>query len=164
MKKMLMGLVACLLFACAAVAMDSIEGPKSCTKCGMDRVMFSRSRMLVTYGDGTSAGVCSIHCAAADLQHNKNKQVGSLKVGDYVTKQLLDAKTATWVIGGKQRGVMTATPKWAFAKPEDARRFINENGGTVNSFDQALDLATREVKEQNNEEKKVKKELHRQLH
>lgn len=59
---------------------------------------------------------------------------------------------------------MTAVPKWAFAKPEDAGRFINGNGGNVSSFDQVLASSIREVKEQNNETKKIEKELHRQMH
>jgi copper chaperone NosL len=144
-------------------AMDTAEGPKTCSQCGMDRTTFARSRMLVVYADGTRTGVCSLHCAAAELQLIGGKQVRSLMVADYSTKELLDANRATWVIGGKKSGVMTALAKWAFAREEDARRFVEENGGVVNSFDQAMKSAVMEVLDQAAEERDVQSELLREL-
>ena len=84
-------------------------------------------------------------------------------VADYATKELLDAKTATWVVGGKKRGVMTALAKWAFAREEDARRFVEENGGMVSSFGQAMESATLEVMDQAAEERAAEGELLREL-
>jgi nitrous oxide reductase accessory protein NosL len=123
------------------------EGPKSCKQCGMDRTVFDRSRMLIVYADGTSAGVCSLHCAAAEMRQNRGKQVTSLMVADYRTKELTDARTATWVVGGREVGVMTALPKWAFARAEDAQQFVKENGGEITSFDKVMKSAEDEVDE-----------------
>jgi len=67
--------------------------------------------------------------------------VKSLQVADYDSKKLIDAKKAFWVIGGNKPGVMTATPKWAFAAKVDADRFIATNGGKLVSFEEALALA-----------------------
>jgi nitrous oxide reductase accessory protein NosL len=84
-------------------------------------------------------------------------------VANYATKELLDAKTATWVVGGKKKGVMTALAKWAFARVEDARRFVEENGGIVSSFGQAMESATLEVMDQAAEERAAEGELLREL-
>lgn len=148
-------------FACAE---DRVEGPKNCQQCGMDRAVFARSRMLVVYADGTSVGLCSLHCAAAELHHNKGKQSSSIMVADYQTKELVDARKAVWVVGGSKQGVMTAVAKWAFATSDGARRFLEVNGGVVSSFDQALNSATQEVLEQAAEEEAVESELLRELH
>jgi copper chaperone NosL len=111
----------------------------------MDRVVFARSRMLIVFADGTSVGLCSIRCAAAELKRQPGKEVKSLMVADYMTKKLIDAKTATWVVGGDKEGVMTSLPKWAFARKKDAQRFISKNGGKLASYDEAMKAAKEEL-------------------
>ena len=128
-------------------AADKIEDPKSCKQCGMDRSVFDRSRMLIAYADGTTVGVCSLHCAAREIRQNKDRQIKSLMVADYMTKELIDAKTAYWVIGGRIQGVMTSLPKWAFARGEDAQKFVKENGGKISSFDETMKAAKDEVEQ-----------------
>lgn len=128
-----------------AAAADTVESPKACKLCGMDRTAFARSRMLIVYADGSSAGICSIRCAAVELNQNKGRQVKSLMVADYPTLELTDAKTATWVIGGRIQGVMTSVAKWAFAKEKDAQNFVQENEGKVVSFDQAMKAVEEEI-------------------
>jgi nitrous oxide reductase accessory protein NosL len=148
MKKFMMFLIICMLFTfTTAGAAGTVENPKACRQCNMDRTVFDQSRMLIVYADGTTVGLCSIHCAAADMKQNKDKQVKSLMVADYTTRDLIDAKTATWTIGGSQAGVMTSAAKWAFAKEEDARKFVQENGGQVASFDEAMKAAKEEIGE-----------------
>jgi len=66
-------------------------------------------------------------------------------VADYTTKELIDARTATWVVGGRREGVMTSLPKWAFAGEEDARKFVKENGGEVTTFAKAMKSAEEEA-------------------
>jgi hypothetical protein len=100
--------------------------------------------MLIVYADASKTGTCSVHCAAAELKENAGKKVQSLLVADYNRKSLIDARQATWVIGGKKRGVMTALPKWAFAKRSDADAFVKQNGGKVAGFDEAMALAEKE--------------------
>ena len=156
-------IISLLLTASFAGAMDTVEGPTSCKQCGMNRTAFARSRMLIIYVDKTIVGVCSLHCAAAELQHNRIKQVGSLMVADYSTKELIDANKAIWVVGGKKEGVMTALAKWAFARQEEARRFVEENVGIVKSFEQAMKSATMEVMDQAAEERAAESELLREL-
>jgi nitrous oxide reductase accessory protein NosL len=133
------------LGATAAGAAEKVEAPKACKQCGMDRTVFAKSRMMITYADGTTAGVCSIHCAAAEMKQNSGKKVKAVMVADYSTGTLTDAATATWVIGGKKEGVMTALPKWAFARAADAQKFVKENGGEVTPYDKALKSAEEEL-------------------
>lgn len=148
MKKLMMFLIICMLFAYAtAGGAGTVESPRACKQCGMDRTVFDQSRMLIVYADGTTAGVCSIHCAAADMKQNKDKQVKSLMVADYTTKDLTDARAATWVVGGRKEGVMTSVAKWAFAREEDAQKFVQENGGKIVPFDQAMKAAEEEIAE-----------------
>ena len=160
MKIVMTILAVIIMSACVvAFAMENFEAPKSCKICRMDRTMFARTRILLIYSDGVTAGFCSIHCASEEMMNHSNKPIKAVLVADYFTKELIDAKSAVWVVGGKNRGVMTALPKWAFAKGENAHRFIKENGGIVNSFDQVINSATKEVMDQAAEEKDVENEI-----
>jgi len=149
MKKFWLSVV--LLFALATIcvaAEKSVEAPGKCKTCGMDRTQFAHSRMVVTYADGSSSGICSINCAVVDMMKaNKGKEVKSFQVGDYDSKKLIDARTATWVIGGKKNGVMTAVPKWAFADKRRAEKFIKANGGKLAKFDEMLKASEKEQEE-----------------
>jgi len=120
---------------------EDVQKEPSCKYCGMDRGQFAHSRMLVTYDDGTKLGTCSIHCLAVDLAINIDKMPTSIEVGDYNTKNLIDAEKAAWVIGGNKPGVMSKQAKWAFEKKEDAEKYIKENGGTLATFDEAMKAA-----------------------
>jgi len=121
-----------------AVAEDDIKQFPSCKYCGMDRAKFAYSRVLIEYDNGTAEGTCSIHCAAIDFALNIDKTPKAIMVGDFNTKNLIDAEKAFWVIGGNKMGVMTKNAKWAFEKKEDADAFIKANGGKPGTFDQAM--------------------------
>lgn len=113
----------------------------SCNYCGMNRVKFAHSRMLIEYDDASVVATCSLHCTALEFALNIDKTEKSIRVGDYNSKQLIDARQAFWVIGGELSGVMTARAKWAFSDPAAAEEFINTNGGSLVGFDQALKAA-----------------------
>jgi hypothetical protein len=110
----------------------------------MDREKFSYSRLLITYTDGTSAGVCSIHCTATELKASKSKTATSVEVADLNSRKLIDAEKAAWVIGGSRKGVMTKTAKWAFAKKDDADAFVKKHGGKSATYKEALALAEKD--------------------
>lgn len=135
MKQLVVGVVwMCLLIGVVVQAAEPVEGPKACLQCGMDRTVYAQSRTLLRYADGSSAGFCSLHCAAAAMAKEPEKAVQELLVADYATGGLIEASTAIWVVGGKKAGVMTAEAKWAFAKQEAADGFIRENGGEVRAY------------------------------
>ena len=157
MKKLWIIVTLLLSLAAICCAADTkVEAPAECKHCGMDRTKFAHSRMLLSYADG-SAGTCSINCVAVDMKETK-KEVKLFQVGDYNSKKLTDAKTATWVIGGSKKGVMTPVAKWAFAEKKDAEAFVKANGGKLATFDDALkasekELADREQKKKSHDHK-----------
>jgi copper chaperone NosL len=139
-------MVLCLLAGSALWALDKdVKEIPACKYCGMNRETFAHSRMVIEYSDGTIMGTCSIHCTAVDLAVSLDKTPKAIRVADYGTKALIDAETAVWVIGGSKPGVMTKNAKWAFAKKEDAEKFLQVNGGRIAGFDEALDAAYKDL-------------------
>jgi len=75
-KNVVATLAAAVVFGVLAItvfAQEDIKQSPSCKYCGMDRQKFDFSRMLIGYDDGTSTGVCSLHCAAVELATNIDK-------------------------------------------------------------------------------------------
>lgn len=130
-----------MVFAGVAFAGEDIKHKPSCNYCGMDRQKFDFSRMLIGYSDGTKVGLCSLHCAAVDLALNIDKTPSSIKVADYESKELIDAETAHWVLGGDVPGVMSMRAKWAFADKKAARAFAKTHKGKVTVFEKAMHAA-----------------------
>lgn len=124
-----------------ALAQEDVKLAPSCKYCGMDRTKFAHSRMVVTYDDGTKVSTCSIHCLAIDLSTNIDKTPVTIEVGDYISKRLIDAEKAYWVIGGNKPGVMTKQAEWAFANKVYAEKFIREHKGFLATFDEAMKAA-----------------------
>lgn len=131
--------------AAFAASADDVQLHPACKYCGMNREMYAHSRMLIEYDDGATVGTCSIHCVAVDLALNIDRTPRAIRVGDYGTKELLNAETAVWVIGGNKPGVMSKNPKWAFAGKEGAEKYQKENGGTIAGFDAALEAAYKDI-------------------
>ena len=120
---------------------DDIANHAHCAICGMDRQKFGHSRMLIHYSDQTTFGACSLHCTALELAYRPGKLPTRIEVADYGTRQLIDAETAVWVVGGDKMGVMTANAKWAFADEAAAMKFIDAHGGTKADFETAMSTA-----------------------
>lgn len=78
---------------------------------------------------------------AVDLASKLDKAPRSILVGDFFTKQLIDAETASWVVEGNKPGVMSKRGKWAFATKESAEGFLATNGGRLATFEQAIKMA-----------------------
>ena len=131
----------CLSITALGLAQEDIKKHPSCKYCGMDREKFSYSRVYLEFDDGSSEGMCSLHCAAIDLAIQIDKTPKTIWVGDYTMKKLIGVETAFWVIGGNKMGVMTKRAKWAFEKKEDADKFIKENGGGMATFEGAMKAA-----------------------
>ncbi|MDA8084620.1 MAG: nitrous oxide reductase accessory protein NosL [Nitrospiraceae bacterium] len=120
---------------------EDIHLHKDCKYCGMDRGSFDFTRMLIEYDDGSTSALCSLHCAAIDLANTIDKTPAKIMVGDFNTKDLIDAEKAFWTVGGTKPGVMSKRGKWAFAKKEDADAFIAKNGGSPATFEEAMKAA-----------------------
>jgi nitrous oxide reductase accessory protein NosL len=116
----------------------AVEAPQACGQCGMDRHRFARSRMLLEREDGSSTGVCSLHCALEALEDSQGSPVRALRVADRAHPQtLVEARTCTWVIGGDLPGVMARTGTWAFGEVGEARAFARRHGGRIAGYEAA---------------------------
>jgi copper chaperone NosL len=114
---------------------------QSCSYCGMYKSKFEHSWVIIEENEGSTTGVCSIHCAAIDLALHTEKAIQKITVGDYDTKLQINADKAFWVIGGEIMGVMTARAKWAFKTKEGADNFIKKHGGRPATFSLVIKAA-----------------------
>jgi len=149
MKKTIQTMFICVLLTLAlgvafATAAGPVEAPPACKHCKMDRTMFNSSRMLVTYTDDSTVGTCSLNCVITENNKVKGEKIKSIQVADYISKELIDAKTATWVVGGSKRGVMTGVAKWAFTDKKDAEAFIKQYGGKLATYKEVYEMAKKE--------------------
>lgn len=147
---------------------DDIKQVPACPFCGMDREKFAHSRVFVQYDDGSVLGTCSTHCAAVDQAVKIDKTPLRIWVGDYKSKELVDAEKAFWVLGGNKMGVMSKRAKWAFATKEGAEEFIKADGGTQIGFEEALKASfedmyadTKMIRERRKAKRMTEKGMHK---
>ncbi len=146
------------------MAQQDVEQHQSCPFCGMDRAKFAHSRMLVKYEDGSSVGTCSIHCMAVELSLSLDKTPLEILVGDYETKEFIDAQKAFWVMGGDVQGVMTQRAKWAFKEKQRAEAFIKAHGGELVDLDRVMRASYEDMYEDTKkirERRKAKRTQHK---
>ncbi len=112
-----------------------------CPYCGMDRKMWSHTRHLIQYDDGTAEGTCSIRCVAVAFAINLDRGPKKIWVGDAGSeakiKPLIEADKAYYCLVDGKMGTMTGRRKWAFADKGKAKA----QGGKVVDFDTALQAA-----------------------
>jgi hypothetical protein len=127
--------------ALAAPASELTQCPK-CPYCGMDRKQFHHARMLVQYSDGLLEGTCSLHCAAIGLSLHVDRAPIAIWAGDNASTgavlPLVEVDQATFLVGSRLPGVMTATSKVAFGTQAAAKAAQVAQGGELRTFDQAL--------------------------
>lgn len=121
---------------------NDIEKYPKCPYCGMDRKQYHHSRMLVQYSDDLADGTCSLHCAAISLSLNVDREPKAMWVGDNAAagdvKPLVEVDKATFLVGSKIPGVMTANSKVAYGTEDAAKAAQAAQGGELVKFDQAL--------------------------
>jgi len=121
---------------------DELKKYPKCPYCGMDRTQYSYSRHLVQYEDNLVDGTCSIHCLAISLSLNLDRGPKTIYAADFgaaaEVKPLVPVDKATYVIGSKLKGTMTANSKVAFAEKAQAEAAMAKEGGKLASFDEAL--------------------------
>jgi nitrous oxide reductase accessory protein NosL len=121
---------------------NDIEKYAKCPYCGMDRKQYHHSRMLVQYSDDLADGTCSLHCTAISLSLNVDREPKAIWVGDNAAagdvKPLVEVDKASFLIGSKIPGVMTANSKVAYGTEEAAKAAQAAQGGELVKFDQAL--------------------------
>jgi copper chaperone NosL len=121
---------------------DELKKYPKCPYCGMDRTEYHFSRHLVQYDDNLVDGTCSIHCLAISLMLNMDRGPKAIYAADFGSpaeiKPLVLVDKATYLIGSKLKGTMTANSKLAFADKAQAEAAMAKEGGALGTFDQAL--------------------------
>jgi len=122
---------------------NELDKYPKCPYCGMDRKEYHFSRHLIHYSDDLVDGTCSIHCAAISLSLNLDRVPKAIYAADNgsgeAIKPLTNAETASYVIGGGHKPVMSKVAKTSFASPTAAE--AAKGDGEVVNFDKALMLA-----------------------
>jgi nitrous oxide reductase accessory protein NosL len=116
---------------------EAKEEPRWCPLCGMNLKMYHQTNNRLTFFDKTQAQTCSIFCAA-QIYEKKPTEIDRWEVVDYETKKWIDAKRARWLIESDIPGVMTAISKLAFLSLGDVQKYQKKHGGTISTFDDAL--------------------------
>ncbi len=121
---------------------NDIKKYPRCPYCGMSRNKWNHSRHLVHYDDGLADGTCSIHCTAISLSLNIDRGPKAIYAADFGAdgeiKPLVEVDMASYLVGAKLKGTMTANSKMAFASADAAKAAQAEKGGEIMNFDAAL--------------------------
>jgi len=111
-----------------------------CPICGMNLKMFYKTSHAVRLSGGKNKQYCSIRCFLEDYE-GLSSIVKEILVVDAKTEKLIDARSATYVVGSKAPGTMSKISKYAFGDPSDAKAFQAKMGGQIMSFSDAADSA-----------------------
>ena len=127
-----------------------------CPVCGMNIKKFYKTSHTAKLENGNPRQYCSMHCLLKDKEEYGIKD-DDIKVVDAKTQKLIDAKKAFYVVGSEIKGTMSMTSKLAFQKEEDAKEFIKEYKGEITSFEEAMKIATENLKKDEKNQKTIKK-------
>ena len=107
---------------------------------GFEKMMTSVDILV----DDTVFHACGIGCATAIMEGMNVKDV---KVVDFITFKLVDAKKAWVVTGSVISPARAMMPEISFSSKEDAESFSNLYGGHIFSYQEIIDLAKKIRKE-----------------
>ena len=111
-----------------------------CPVCGMSLKMFYKTSHTAKLHNERARQYCSMRCLVVDMQEY-GIDTSSIKVIDAKSEQLIDARSAFYVLNSKVKGTMSKVSKLAFKSESDAQDFAKKNRGEVVSFDKALAMA-----------------------
>lgn len=130
-------LLQCVLMAGQSSAEDR-EKRESCRVCGMWVDEYKRTAAVLVYKDGHQESTCGVACMLREVEDAGGLDAfESVKVHDWVSGNLVDAETATYVMGS--RVIPDMVPNYiAFAKREEAEAFAVKEGGDIIDFNIAF--------------------------
>ena len=123
----------------AWVSAEEMHKRESCRVCGMYIDQYQKSAAELVLKDGTMEHTCGVACMLREVEDAGGiSAFKSVQVHDWVSGKLVDAQTATYVIGSKV--IPDMVPNYiAFAKREEAEAFAVKEGGEVIDFNIAYD-------------------------
>lgn len=112
---------------------------ETCKVCGMYIDEYIKSAAELTYKDGSKEYTCGVACMLREVEDAGGiSEFKSVKVHDWVSGNLVDAETATYVIGSKV--IPDMVPNYiAFANRNEAEAFAAKEGGDVIGFNIAYE-------------------------
>ncbi|MCK9545669.1 MAG: nitrous oxide reductase accessory protein NosL [Sulfurospirillaceae bacterium] len=116
------------------------ENKEWCPICGMKLPAYYKTNHAVKLTDGTTKQYCSIRCLAVDMPAIKDRLKEILVVA-VDTDKLINADSATYVIGSSVTGTMSSVSKLGFSTKEAALEFQKEHGGELSDFDTVYNKA-----------------------
>ena len=127
-----------LLIAFSAVIAADAAERQSCHLCGMYIDQYQHTAALLIDKDGKETATCGVADMIRFIEDSGGPDAfTSIKVVDWDTEQRIDADSATYVIGSDL--VPDMVPNIiAFSTKEAAEKFIDEHGGAIMNFTQAL--------------------------
>ncbi len=143
MKIKILILVLVLLFPVSIFAQMDILKPDLgkklgiCSACGMDVFEKMMTRVEIAVED-TIYHACGIGCATAIME---GKNVKDVKVIDFKTFKLVDARKSWFVVGSVISPVRAMLPEFSFASKKEADEFTKIYGGKVLDYQGMFDLA-----------------------
>lgn len=133
----------------AAPLDKELEKYPRCVICNMDRRRFHHARHLLHYADGFVQGTCSVHCAAECMLRERRRGFETIYAPDNGAsdepRPLIEASSATYLIGSDLPGVMTAISKVPFASRAAALRARLAYGGEIATFATAIGASLDEL-------------------
>lgn len=123
----------------ASVSAEEAHKRESCRVCGMWIDQYQKSAAELVYKDGKKEYTCGVACMLREVEDAGGiSAFESVKVHDWVSGELVDAQTATYVLGSKV--IPDMVPNYiAFAKREEAEAFAAKEGGELIDFNIAYD-------------------------
>ncbi len=121
------------------VSAEETKKRESCRVCGMYIDRYQKTAAELVLKDGTTEHTCGVACMLREVEDAGGYSAfKSVKVHDWVTGKLVDAQTATYVLGSNV--IPDMVPNYiAFAKREEAEAFVAKEGGEVIDFNVAYD-------------------------
>lgn len=121
-----------------SVSAEETQKRESCRVCGMWIDEYKRTAAELVYKDGHKESTCGVACMLREVEEAGGLgEFESVKVHDWVTGDLVDAETATYVMGS--RVIPDMVPNYiAFAKREEAQAFAAKEGGDIIDFNIAF--------------------------
>jgi nitrous oxide reductase accessory protein NosL len=100
---------------------------------------YEHTKHVVVLHNGKTEYFCSIACASRYIEVN-GREIDKIKVADFITKQLVDADHAFYLVDSNIPGVMSYISRIAFSTSKSAEEFREIHGGKIMTFEEALSL------------------------
>ena len=126
-----------------AVLLQTGAEKKSCTRCGMNLVVFYKTSHAAKV-DGKQYQYCSIHCMSE--HENSGAKLSDKKVVDVLSLKFIDVKDANYVVGSEIDGTMSRVSKYVFQHEKNAKIFQSKFGGKIMNYENAKKVSQKDFK------------------